>query len=133
MPSSERPNPLADAASKVGVAVAAASGVVSALVAFGLLTSIQGEAVQTFGNAAPDTITALGTVIAGIFPLISAVIASFRTAAAARDHVTPSLDPRGLDAAGNLVPLVPVTATSRHPIHFTATSMSPPSDQKYMS
>lgn len=110
--SDSRPNPLAKVASSVGVAVSAASGVVFALVAFGVLTSLQGDAVQTFGAAAPGTITALGTVIAGIAPLIAGIVASFRTAAAGKDHVTPVSSPMGLNGNGALVPLVPVTAAT---------------------
>lgn len=89
-----RPNPLGEAASKVGTAWSAAAGLVSALVTFGALTAAQGAAITAAGDAAPATIVALGTVIAGVTPLISGVIASFRTASAGREHVTPVADPR---------------------------------------
>lgn len=98
-----RPNPLREAASKVGTAWSAAAGVVSALVAFGALTAAQGTAITAVGEAAPTTIVALGTVIAGITPLISGVIASFRTASAGREQVTPVVDPRD-DAGRALTP-----------------------------
>lgn len=98
-----RPNPLAEAASKVGTAWSAAAGVVGALVAFGVLTAAQGSAISAAGDAAPATVVALGTIIAGVTPLISGIIASFRTASAAREKVTPVADPR--DDHGNaLIP-----------------------------
>lgn len=94
---SNRPNPLGEAASKVGTAWSAGAGVVSALVAFGVLSVAQGDAIAVAGEAAPGTITALGTVIAGVLPIVSGIVSSFRTASAARDHVTPSRDPRDHD------------------------------------
>lgn len=92
--SDDRPNPLSEAASKVGVAWSAAGGIVSALVSFGLLTSVQGDAVTAAGAAAEGTVTAVGTVLAGVLPLIAGVVASFRTASAGREHVTPVASPR---------------------------------------
>lgn len=92
-----RPNPLSTAASKVGTAWSAAAGVVSALVSFGVLTAAQGDAITAVGETAPSTITALGTIVAGVLPLVSGVVASFRTASAAKDDVTPVLDPRDND------------------------------------
>lgn len=89
-----RVNPLREAASKVGTAWSAASGVVSALVAYGVLTAAQGDAVTAAGQAAEGTVTAFGTVLAGVLPLITGVITAFRTSAAAKDHVTPVADPR---------------------------------------
>lgn len=100
-----RPNPLGEAASKIGVAWSAAAAVVSALVSFGALTAAQGEAVTAAGMAAEGTVTALGTVLAGVLPLIAGVVASFRTSAAAKPHVTPVTDPRN-DAGQALVPAV---------------------------
>lgn len=101
--SDDRPNPLSEAASKVGVAWSAAGGIVSALVAFGALTAAQGDAVTAAGQAAEGTVTALGTVLAGVLPLIAGVVASFRTASAGKDKVTPVDDPRSVDGR----PLVP--------------------------
>lgn len=100
----ERPNPLSEIASKVGVAWSVVSGVVSALVAFGVLTTATAHAITAAGDALPSTIVALGTVIAGVFPIIGGVLAAFRTVAAGRQHVTPVSSPR--DANGNV--LVPV-------------------------
>lgn len=97
----DRPNPLAQIASKVGVAWSAASGLVSALITFGVLTVAQGDAVTAAGDAAPGTITALGTIVAGLLPIISGVVAAFRTAAAGRDVVTPVESPRDND--GNVL------------------------------
>lgn len=104
----DRPNPLKEAASKVGTAWSAVSGVIGALVTFGLLTSAQGEAITLAGAEAQNTVTAVGTVLGGVLPLIAGVITSFRTTAAARDHVTPVASPR--DNLGNvLVPAGPAT------------------------
>lgn len=89
-----RPNPLSEVASKVGVAWSAAGGLVSALVTFGALTAAQGDAVTAAGSAAEGTVTALGTVIAGVLPLVSGIVAAFRTASAGKEKVTPISDPR---------------------------------------
>lgn len=97
-----RPNPLAEAAAKVGTAWAAAAGVVGALVAYGALTTAQGAALTAAGEALSPTVTALGVVVAGVTPLVGGIVAAFRTAAAGREHVTPMADPR--DDAGR--PLV---------------------------
>lgn len=98
-----RPNPLAEAASKVGTAWSAASGVVGALVAFGALTAAQGSAINAAGAEISPTVTAVGVIVAGLAPLVSGVVASFRTASAAREHVTPVVDPRD-DHGHALVP-----------------------------
>jgi hypothetical protein len=109
MASSDRPLPLREVASKVGVAWAVVSGVISALVAFGVLTSATGHAIQAAGDALPSTIVALGTVIAGIAPIVAGIAAAFHTAKAGADHVTPISSPMGADpATGRLVPLVPL-------------------------
>lgn len=92
-----RPNPLGEVASKVGVAWAAAGGVVSALATFGVLSSVQASAIQAAGEAAPGTITAVGTVIAGILPLVTGIVSAFRTASAGKEKVTPVSDPRADD------------------------------------
>ena len=113
--SDPRPNPLSEAASKVGVAWSAAAGVVSALVSFGALTAAQGDAVTAAGQAAEGTVTAVGTVLAGVLPLIAGIVSAFRTTSAAREHVTPVVDPR--DNAGRAltpdVPLAPTAADKR--------------------
>ena len=98
-----RPNPLGAVASKVGVAWSAAAGVVGALVTFGVLTGVQGDAITAAGQAAEGTVTATGTVLAGVLPLIAGVVASFRTASAGKEVVTPVEDPRAADGT----PLVP--------------------------
>lgn len=108
--SDNRPNPLQEIASKVGVAWSVASGVISALVAFGVLSAATANTVTAAGDALPGTIVALGTVIAGIAPIIGGIVAAFRTVAHGRDHVTPISDPRGIDpVSGKLVRLVPAT------------------------
>lgn len=109
-----RPNPLGQAASKIGVAWAAASGVVGALVTFGVLTAAQGDAVTAAGQAAESTTTALGTVIGGVIPLIGAIVTAFRTTAGAKDQVTPIADPRN-NAGVALTPDVGVAAVTQSP------------------
>lgn len=99
----DRPNPLREAAAKTGTAWSAVSGVIGALVTFGALTAAQGHALDAVGGAAPDVITALGTVLAGVLPLLAGLVGAFRTASAARPHVTPTADPR-TDQGVALVP-----------------------------
>lgn len=101
-----RPNPLAEVASKVGVAWSAAGGVLSALVAFGALSAAQGDAITAAGAAAEGTVTALGTVIAGVLPLVTGIVSAFRTTSAGKEHVTPVADPRD-DQGRSLTPDVP--------------------------
>lgn len=100
-----RINPLKEAASKVGVAAAAAVSVVGALVGYGVLSVAQGEALTAVAQSAQSTTTAVGTVVAGVLPLIAGVISAFSTSAGAKDHVTPVRDPRN-DAGEKLVPVV---------------------------
>lgn len=102
-------NPLAGVASKVGVAWSAAGGIVSALVAFGTLSAAQGEALTVAGDAAQGTVTGLGTLVAGVLPIIAGVVASFRTASAGKEVVTPVSSPRAADGTP-LVPAVPPAA-----------------------
>jgi hypothetical protein len=89
----DRPNPLKEVASKVGVAWATASAVVGALVTFGVWTAAQGDAVTAAGNAVPSAIEALGVVVGGLIPLVGAIVSAFHTAAAGKDHVTPVVAP----------------------------------------
>ena len=106
----ERPNPLKEVASKVGLAWAAVSGIVGALITYGVFTAAQGEAIANTGAALPGAIEAIGVVVGGLIPLIGAITAAFRTAAAGADHVTPVSSPRDND--GNvLVPAPSATAT----------------------
>lgn len=105
---SDRPNPLGRVASTVGVAWSALSGLVSALVMFGVLSGVQGDAIRTAGELAPDTISGLGAAIAGAVTILGGLVSAFRTVAHGRDEVTPIADPRAVDpVSGDLVPLVP--------------------------
>jgi len=106
----DRPNPLNEVASKVGAAWSAIAGLVGALVAFGVLTAAQGQAITAVGEVAPTVVTALGTLVAGLMPLIGGLVASFRTVKVGREYVTPISDPATVvtDSMGNkrLVALV---------------------------
>lgn len=99
----ERPNPLVEVASKVGVAWSAISGVLGALVTYGVLTGAQGDAITAAGAEAQDTITAFGTALGGVLPLIAGIVAAFSTAKIGKAKVTPVEDPRD----NNGTPLVP--------------------------
>lgn len=99
-------NPLADVASKVGTGWSALSGVIGALVTYGVLSGAQGEALTAAGAEAQNTVTAFGTVLGGLLPLIAGVISAFGTAKVGEGHVTPVASPR--NNAG--VPLVPAVA-----------------------
>lgn len=110
----DRPNPLKEAAQKVGVAAGAAAAVIGALVSYGVLSVSQGDALSAAAASAQSTTTALGTVVGGVIPLIGAVVAAFTSTNAAKQHVTPVSSPR--DDAGNvLAPVAPVTGTPRVP------------------
>ena len=98
----DRPNPLKDIATKVGAGWAAAAGVVGALGSYGLLTSVQTDAVVAVGEALDDTVLALGVVAGGVLPLVTALVAAFGTAAKGEKVATPSADPVDVDG----VPLV---------------------------
>lgn len=111
--SGTRPNPLGEAASRVGVAWSAVSGVVSALVAYGVLTITQATAIREAGEAIEPTVTAVGAVVAAITPVISGIVAAYRTAAAGREHVTPMSDPRAHDGTKLIPAAAPTTLTGR--------------------
>lgn len=101
--SDDRPNPLGEAASKAGAIWATVSGLVGALVTFGVLSSTQASAITDAGDALSPAMLSLGTVVGGLVPLIAGLVSAFRTAATARDHVTPVASPK--DNEGNyLVP-----------------------------
>lgn len=89
--------PLSAAAKKVAALVAPLSGVVSALVAYGALTAVQADAVNGALSSISPTIVAVGTVIAGLAPIVASLAAAFGTASAARPDVTPTADPRDDD------------------------------------
>lgn len=93
----ERPNPLREAASKVGVAWSAGAAIVAYLVTSGVLSAAQGDAIAAAGEAAPGLITQVGGVVAGVIALGGAILASFRTVDSGREHVTPNRDPRDHD------------------------------------
>lgn len=101
----ERPNPLGNAANRVGALWALMASGVSGLLAFVGLSAMQAHAIMAVGDSLPLLITLVGTLIAAVMPLVSGLVSSYRTVAAARDHVTPMLDPRDND--GNaLVPVI---------------------------
>lgn len=89
-----RPNPLGSAAKTVAAVWAIAGGIVSALVAFGVLSAEQGQALDQLGQAAPGALVVAGTLIAGIAPLLASIGAAFHVAAKAKPDVTPVADPR---------------------------------------
>lgn len=99
----DRPNPLKDAAGKVGSVVAGLIGIIGAAVQLGYLSSEQGTAIVNAGQALPDVVLYVGAGITLVTGIVGGVLGAFRTAAHAKDHVTPLSSPR--DADGNaLVP-----------------------------
>lgn len=92
-------NPLREVAGKVGVAWSVVSGLVSALAMFGVLSVATAHAITAAGDALPSTIVALGTVIAGITPIVGGIVAAYRTAVHGENHVTPVSDPRSADGS----------------------------------
>lgn len=95
-----RPNPLGEAASHTGAAWSIVSGIVGALVGYGALTVTQATAIA-------PAVTAVGTVVAGLMPVISGLVSAYRTASAGREHVTPMADPRANDGT----PLIPAVGS----------------------
>lgn len=103
--SDERPNPLGDAAGKVGSVVAGLIGVIGAAVQLGYLSSEQGNALVQAGQSLPNVVLYVGAGITLVTGIVGGVLSAFRTAAHAKDHVTPLSSPR--DANGT--PLVPLS------------------------
>jgi hypothetical protein len=101
MATPDRPNPLKETAAKVGTAWSAVSGLVGALVTFGILSGAQGDAVNTAGDALSPTLIALGTVVGGVLPLLGGLLGAFQTASSGKDHVTPVVAP--MDNFGNVL------------------------------
>lgn len=99
----ERPGPLDHAARTTGALWSFGSGLGFALIAHGILSAAQAEALTAAAQQAADAVVAWGTGIAGVAGLVAGLLASFRVAADARDHVTPVTDPRTIDGA----PLIP--------------------------
>lgn len=114
LPDSERPNPLRDAAKSVAALWATLATIVGALVQFGVLNAAQGDALTTAGTQLSPTLLLVGTVVAGVVPLVTGLVAAFRTAAKARPEVTPVADPRA-EVRGVLVPMVPERAAGGGP------------------
>ena len=102
-------NPLSDIAQKIGTGWSAVSGVIGALVTYGVLSGAQGEALTAAGAQAQDTVTAFGTVLGGALPLLAGVISAFSTAKVGERHVTPVGDPRDNDG-NRLTPAPPAAA-----------------------
>lgn len=87
-----RPEPLTDAAVNASGTHGAVMGIITTLVAAGLVSATTGQ-----------LLTALYGLIPGVLAVGSAVLAARGTALAARVHVTPVADPRAADGR----PLVP--------------------------
>ncbi len=114
MPDLDRPNPLSKAATRTSALVAPLGGLLSAAVAYGALTAAQADAAESLFDTVSPTVTAVGVIVAGITPAVSALVAAFGTSKSARPDVTPVGDERAVDAAGRLVKLVPLITAARH-------------------
>jgi hypothetical protein len=86
MTNPKRPTPLRDAASKVVKGVGVAVSFVTALVGFGVITAVQGDAVSGLLGLIPGAVTQIGMVLA-----------AFNVASRAEPQVTPVADPRDND------------------------------------
>lgn len=102
----ERPNPLKEAASRVGSVVAGLVGLVGSVVQLGYLSSEQGAALINAGAQLPNVVLFVGAGITLVTGIVSGVLGAFRTAAVGKDHVTPLSSPRDNDG-NKLVPVVP--------------------------
>lgn len=99
----ERPAPLDHAARTTGAIWSVVSALGFALIAHGVLSAAQADALTATAQQGADAVVAWGTGIAGVAGLAAGLLASFRTAIDARDNVTPVTDPRTIDGA----PLIP--------------------------
>lgn len=107
-------NPLKEVAAKIGTAWAAVAGVLGATVSFGVLSAAQADAINAAGTAIPGSLVAIGTVVGAFVPLVGAIIASFHTANAGANHVTPVANPRN-NLGQALVPVGSIApATGAH-------------------
>lgn len=95
----DRPRPILDAFKSVGAAVAFIGSVVTALVGWGVLSAVQGDAVSGLLGLLPGAVTA-----------VTAVLAAFGVLRKAEQDTTPTKDP-ATHVEGRLVALVPA---SRH-------------------
>lgn len=80
---SERPRPLADAASRLSTVLGILGGLVTGLVGFGILTAAQGDAITGLLGLVPGLLTAVFTAL-GAFGVVRA----------GEPQVTPLSDPR---------------------------------------
>lgn len=94
-PTPDRPRPIADAFKSVGSAVALLGSIATALVGWGVLTSVQGDAVTGLLGLVPGLVTAL-TQLATAFGVLRK----------AEGQVTP-MDSPAVEVYGQLVQLVP--------------------------
>lgn len=88
-------HPLRKVAASVVMVAGLLSTLVTGLVGYGVVTSVQGDAVVGLLGLIPGVITAVGTTIA-----------AFQTAHSGEHEVTPVADPRANDGT----PLVPETS-----------------------
>lgn len=88
----DRPRPIRDAFKSVGSAVALLGSVATALVGWGVLSTVQGDAINGLLGAVPGVVT-----------LATALLASFGVVKVAEPQVTPVVDP--VDGYGR--PLTP--------------------------
>lgn len=100
MPNPDR-NPLRKVATTVGGVIAVIGGLLGAGVQFGLLSSVQADAIRTVGEQLPAGILAIGTVITLVTGIISTLVGAFATAKVGERSVTPVSSPR--DNEGNLL------------------------------
>ncbi|GAA1281618.1 hypothetical protein GCM10009634_27330 [Saccharothrix xinjiangensis] len=88
----DRPRPILEAFKSVGSAVSLAGSVVTALVGWGILSQVQGDAVEGLLGAIPGVVT-----------LVTALLAAFKVVRRAEPLVTPVADPQN-NAGVRLVP-----------------------------
>lgn len=98
----DRPNPLADAARSVSAIWGAVSSLLGVAAWLGLINSTQVDALRTLGQVLPDSIIALGAILAVLLGAGTSLVAAFHTAGKAKPAVTPVADPRN-DAGEPLI------------------------------
>ena len=106
-----RPAPLRDIATKWATVYSAGVAVVSGLLTAGVITAGQAGTVNDDFTA----VDLLMSAIVALFAAAGATASAFSTAKSGEAKVTPVSAPATTDAAGNLIPLVPVSMTPGAP------------------
>lgn len=96
-PQASTPEPVLKAAALYGTIVSVVVPLLGALVATGVLTSEQADAINSLSDYVGANIVPVGVALVSGFGLITGIGASFATAAVARRKVTPVVERKVVD------------------------------------